>query len=259
MKQFIQSLKIFLALIIIPILLCGSTAFSKKQIWAAESKQAQLSAGKITEKSSEKNSEKKTILQIQARLTQLGYKPGQLDGIGGRKTENEIKKFQKNNILTITGKLDFETKSKLWPVSSDTTGIKNPKIAEDKDVTVNRFVVMPSHKKSIIFYVNLLLYGSLITFALYYFCLYWLRKKTLSTLYFGFFCLLADFFYLLSIEKPFLLTLTIIDSEFLTRIRLICLCFLITVFILLMNNLYPNDFSKKRLGLFKELIFFILF
>lgn len=56
---------------------------------------------------------KEDILKLQKKLTELGYNPGPVDGIWGRKTEDVLKKFQQDNGLSVTGKLDEETKEKL--------------------------------------------------------------------------------------------------------------------------------------------------
>ena len=53
------------------------------------------------------------IYKIQKRLTELGYEPGPADGIMGRMTKKAIKKFQKDNDLPPTGKIDHDTKNKL--------------------------------------------------------------------------------------------------------------------------------------------------
>jgi hypothetical protein len=49
------------------------------------------------------------ILQTQKGLKFLGYDPGTLDGVFGRKTEQAIKNFQENAGLDIIGKLDDKT------------------------------------------------------------------------------------------------------------------------------------------------------
>ena len=54
-----------------------------------------------------------TVYQAQKRLNELGYNPGPLDGFWGKKTENAIKSFQRDQRLPISGKLDEETINKL--------------------------------------------------------------------------------------------------------------------------------------------------
>jgi len=53
------------------------------------------------------------IYKIQKRLTELGYEPGPTDGIMGGMTTKAIMKFQKDNNLPPTGKIDNETIHKL--------------------------------------------------------------------------------------------------------------------------------------------------
>ena len=42
-----------------------------------------------------------------------GYNPGPVDGVWGKKTESALKKFQQDNGLSVTGKLDEKTQKKL--------------------------------------------------------------------------------------------------------------------------------------------------
>lgn len=53
------------------------------------------------------------IYEIQKRLTELGYEPGPIDGIMGGMTTNASMKFQKDNNLPATGKIDNEIINKL--------------------------------------------------------------------------------------------------------------------------------------------------
>ena len=50
-----------------------------------------------------------TTAELQRRLTELGYKPGPIDGVAGPRTTNAIKKFQHDHKLPVTGNLDAET------------------------------------------------------------------------------------------------------------------------------------------------------
>lgn len=54
-----------------------------------------------------------TIQQAQKKLKELGYDPGPIDGLWGRKTETAVKKFQQEHSLSVTGKFDKETQEKL--------------------------------------------------------------------------------------------------------------------------------------------------
>lgn len=54
-----------------------------------------------------------TVYQAQKKLQELGYNPGPLDGIWGKKTEISVKQFQRDNGLTVIGRLDEETKKRL--------------------------------------------------------------------------------------------------------------------------------------------------
>lgn len=54
-----------------------------------------------------------TVLQAQKKLKELGYDPGRIDGIWGRKTERAVRRFQEDYGLLITGRLDEQTRKKL--------------------------------------------------------------------------------------------------------------------------------------------------
>jgi len=68
--------------------------------------------------------ESEIVFQAQKNLQKLGYNPGPLDGIWGKKTQNSLKKFQHDNGLSITGKLDPITKEKLGIISLDKSAPK---------------------------------------------------------------------------------------------------------------------------------------
>jgi peptidoglycan hydrolase-like protein with peptidoglycan-binding domain len=50
-----------------------------------------------------------SAMDMQKRLTELGYKPGPVDGKPGPRTTNALKKFQHDHKLAVTGTLDEET------------------------------------------------------------------------------------------------------------------------------------------------------
>jgi peptidoglycan hydrolase-like protein with peptidoglycan-binding domain len=54
-----------------------------------------------------------SIFEMQRRLTALGYRPGGIDGKMGPKSTEALKKFQTDNDLPVTGKLDDDTALKL--------------------------------------------------------------------------------------------------------------------------------------------------
>jgi peptidoglycan hydrolase-like protein with peptidoglycan-binding domain len=54
-----------------------------------------------------------SIFEMQRRLTALGYKPGGIDGRIGPKSTEALMKFQTDNDLPVTGKLDDDTVSRL--------------------------------------------------------------------------------------------------------------------------------------------------
>lgn len=50
-----------------------------------------------------------TVADAQAKLNALGYPCGKADGIMGRKTRAQLKRFQKAKGIAATGKLDDAT------------------------------------------------------------------------------------------------------------------------------------------------------
>ena len=54
-----------------------------------------------------------TIYDAQKKLEELGYDPGIVDGIRGKKTVTAIKLFQEDSGLPVTGRLDSQTVAKL--------------------------------------------------------------------------------------------------------------------------------------------------
>ena len=71
-----------------------------------------------------------TVLKVQEELQAMGYNPGPLDGIWGRKTKRALKKFQYESGLTVTGKIDRPTKERLGLIKPDKT-ITEPTVAKE--------------------------------------------------------------------------------------------------------------------------------
>jgi peptidoglycan hydrolase-like protein with peptidoglycan-binding domain len=61
----------------------------------------------------EANSEGITIFELQERLSGLGYKLGEVDGVNGPRTIDALKRFQSDNKLPVTGAIDAETVRRL--------------------------------------------------------------------------------------------------------------------------------------------------
>ena len=57
----------------------------------------------------EANAKSMSTIELQKRLTELGYRLGPVDGKVGLRTTNALKKFQQDHKLTVTGTLDAET------------------------------------------------------------------------------------------------------------------------------------------------------
>ncbi|WP_369025385.1 L,D-transpeptidase family protein [Qipengyuania sp. RANM35] len=59
------------------------------------------------------DAEERPIMQAQVVLDRIGFGPGVIDGKMGMSTENALRGFQEANDLSVTGKLDEQTKAKL--------------------------------------------------------------------------------------------------------------------------------------------------
>jgi peptidoglycan hydrolase-like protein with peptidoglycan-binding domain len=87
--------------------------------------------------------DKSSILAVQAKLKELGYNPGGVDGIWGAKTTDAVKRFQKDNGLPVTGKLDEPTSNKLGV--SDKKDVSPPSIAKNHETTPSTPVASPDN------------------------------------------------------------------------------------------------------------------
>lgn len=72
----------------------------------AKSRESQTGRGEHATLSS---TQPMSIAEAQRRLTELGYQPGPADGAMGKRTSDALVKFQRENNLQVTGKLDSAT------------------------------------------------------------------------------------------------------------------------------------------------------
>lgn len=68
-----------------------------------------IDAPRIEPPSDHPVAESMSVAQAQRRLTELGYQPGPIDGVLGKKTIDALSKFQKDKDLSASGKLDDAT------------------------------------------------------------------------------------------------------------------------------------------------------
>ncbi len=181
-----------------------------------------------------------TVHQAQKRLKELGYDPGRIDGVWGKQTENAIEKFQNDNSLSMTGRIDSVTKNKLGLISAESSVL-------EKNITAKLAF-------------DFLLYGVLLTIALYHFCFYGLRRKENSSLYFGCLCILIAFLYMRSAEKSFIALFPNFDWEIAIKIEFISIYLGFTIFVMFISSLYPAEFSQIMLRVSQSLgaLFIIL-
>ena len=63
----------------------------------------------------------KELFNVQKQLKYLGYNPGPIDGIWGQKTQIALKHFQRDNNLSVNGKINENTRSLLNLLSKKNT------------------------------------------------------------------------------------------------------------------------------------------
>ena len=184
--------------------------------------------------------DKAIVYQVQNGLKELGYDPGPIDGILGQQSENAIKKFQSDNSLSMTGRRDSVTKNKRGLISAESSILK-------KNITAK-----------LVF--DFLLYGVLLTIALYHLCFYGLRRRENSSLYFGCLCILIAFLYMRSAEKSFIALFPNFDWEIAIKIEFISIYLGFTIFVMFISSLYPVEFSQIMLRVSQSLgaLFIIL-
>lgn len=99
-----------------------------------------------------------TVLKVQEELKALGYNPGPLDGMWGRKTKRALKKFQYDRGLSLSGKLDSQTKEELGLITvekdaaepSATKDVAAPSVPKDMpDSNISTEVAAPSGPKDV--------------------------------------------------------------------------------------------------------------
>jgi class 3 adenylate cyclase len=180
------------------------------------------------------------VHQVQKGLKELGYDPGPIDGILGKQTESAIRKFQSDNSLSMTGRIDSVTKNKRGLIPAELSVLKKNIIAK--------------------LAFDFLLYGVLLTIALYHFCLFGLRRKENSSLYFGCLCILIAFLYMRSAEKSFIAVFPNFDWEIAIKIDFISIYLSFTIFVMFISSLYPVEFSQVMLRVCQSLgaLFIIL-
>lgn len=72
-------------------------------------KTTSTTSSKKTSKTTSKYATKTTIKSIQNALNDLGYDCGKADGVMGSKTKKALKQYQKDNDLTVDGKIGKKT------------------------------------------------------------------------------------------------------------------------------------------------------
>lgn len=279
MKRLNRLWQIFMLFIaVLATLACGSLSFAEDQFSNQSLKQVEASALQKAKRAYTESYDKETVYQVQKKLKELGYDPRQLDGIWGKQTEREIKKFQNDNSLSMTGRIDFETKTKLGLISSESNVLKKSipaKLANDNSLSMTGRIDSEKENKlglisaeSSVLKKNMttklafdfLLYGGLLTIAFYHFCFFGLRRKESSSLYFGCLCILIAFLYMRSAEKSFIALFPNFDWEIAIRIEFISIYLGFTIFVMFISSLYPVEFSQIMLRVSQSLgaLFIIL-
>jgi hypothetical protein len=101
--------------------------------------------------------------------------------------------------------------------------------------------------------IDLFLIGSLLTLGLYYLCLFGLIRNEMSALYFGCLSVLTAFLYMMSTENFFISLFPNFNWEITAKIEYISIYVGFTIFIMLINSLYPKEFSQVLLRVTQSL------
>jgi len=94
-------------------LVASSVADKFMEVFALNPADISAPRGIEDSKQTESSRPSMTTMQIQQRLSELGYQPGPVDGKIGKNTIKALKKFQQDNNLPVTGKADIETVNNL--------------------------------------------------------------------------------------------------------------------------------------------------
>ena len=100
------------------------------------------------------------------------------------------------------------------------------------------------NKKELKIAYDLFLFGSILIMALYHFGLFWLRRKELSPLFFGLFCLIIALRVLTAGERHILLFFPEIDYEILIKLEYLAFYLAVPVFIQYFYSIFSCKFSK---------------
>jgi class 3 adenylate cyclase len=115
-------------------------------------------------------------------------------------------------------------------------------------------------KRSELLLFDIFLVGALFIMGIYHLSLYALRKKELSTLYFGIFCFLMIIQAVTRGEQFLVLLFPAISWELLVTLEYAGMYLLVPVFLLYLNQLFGYEFSQKVLKIFLSLtLAFVLF
>lgn len=80
------------------------------------------------------------VYQAQKKLKELGYNPGAIDEIWGKKTTSAIRRFQRDNGLHVTGQLDKQTREELIIKKLPSQRSFNEAIKRDDFITVKALI-----------------------------------------------------------------------------------------------------------------------
>lgn len=101
--------------------------------------------------------------------------------------------------------------------------------------------------KKVQFFMDIFLYSTLMIMGVYHLTLYLIRRKDLSPLYFGFFCLLIALRSLLTSERILHVDFPRFDWNILFTLEYLTYYLGVPLFLSFVQSLYPKEFSKKVL------------
>ena len=84
---------------------------------------------------------KEIVRKLQKKLKDLGYDPGPIDGIWGKKTASALEHFQRSVGLPVTGKADEKTKEKLGLSKVNSKTIEKPSATREVGKLFNDYLI----------------------------------------------------------------------------------------------------------------------
>ncbi len=117
-------------------------------------------------------------------------------------------------------------------------------LARSIEIGTKSQITQKSNNKLVL---NLLLYGSLLTLALYHIYLFCLHRKEVFALYLAGLCILTAFLFMMPMERFLVVLCPNCDWQTAGKLEYICVYLGLAVFVMCIASVYPQEFSKKMI------------